>query len=95
MCQAQASTGVDRELEVWGPFLPFSCEKFLNTIVCYRKHSRLRGYGSWPPSLDLPLGLKRLIRFIKLGRLVFEEMRYARTPISVAIHKIYPGFGIS
>ena len=33
----------------------FSCEKFLNTIVCYRKHCRFGGHGP-PLPLIPPLG---------------------------------------
>ena len=29
--------------------LSFSCEKFLNTTVCYRKYCRLWGHGPQPP----------------------------------------------
>ena len=39
----------DPELDfgVMGPLMSFSCQKFLNTIVCYRKYCRLG--GPWPP----------------------------------------------
>ena len=29
--------------------MSFSCETFLSTIVCYRKHCHLRGHGPPPP----------------------------------------------
>ena len=31
-----------------GPLVPFSCEKFLSTVVCNRKHCPLR--EPWPPA---------------------------------------------
>ena len=46
---------LNAKLDFGGPSLSFSCEKSLNTIVCYRRHCRFgESYGS-PGPTDQPL----------------------------------------
>ena len=37
--------------------MSFSCEKFLNTIACYRKHCLLGAMASWPSWICPLMGL--------------------------------------
>ena len=68
-------SGADPELHsrgVWPRFVVFSCEKFLNTVVCYWKYYCLGGaMDPWPSSRSAPVyygALKGLQNFAQITR---------------------------
>ena len=74
--------------------MAFSCEKFLNTIVCNRKYCRM---GAWPPvPLDLPLipkasriNVKKIILLLCLKQLQKFKLLCKNTYITLLTTSYY------
>ena len=72
---------MDPELNFGGPSDPlyvFSCKKFLNAVVCYRKCYHLFGRALSSP-LDLPLAMRlsQLITQMSISVIMKEAQKYS------------------